>query len=261
MFLQRLYPILYRIGLVAFGGGCVIGIVYSLQTSGRPPSISLTAPHVRYIQSLAERRDYESAAAQILVAQELTSSYQVVPGLEPAFYGAVAVELLEREEKHLADKHFGRLLEAIAHLPSIPHDDKVLVDALAVAAEKSTYWFEQQQNPRSMENQIKLLNDVAWIRATHPDASFRDGAQAVRLATNVNDMLRGQNVSVLDTLAAAQAEIGEWRRAANTLRKAVGRAEATSVPAAVVADMKKRLSLYEAQKPYRDPGMKSGKAD
>ena len=48
------------------------------------------------------------------------------------------------------------------------------------------------------------LNNLAWILATSSDASMRDGARAVTLATRAVQVSGGRNPSFVRTLAAAQ---------------------------------------------------------
>jgi hypothetical protein len=62
-------------------------------------------------------------------------------------------------------------------------------------------------------------------------------------------MSGGDTPSVLDTLAAAQAAVGNTRRAADTLRKAIK----LSVAAGLAVDpLLARLKLYEAGKIFRE---------
>ena len=56
------------------------------------------------------------------------------------------------------------------------------------------------------------LNSLAWIEAAHPDAKLRNGKEAVQLAETAAE-LRKDDVSTLDTLAAAYAEAERFREA------------------------------------------------
>ena len=62
------------------------------------------------------------------------------------------------------------------------------------------------------------LNNVAWVRATAADAELRDGREALELAQRA---LRngGENPVVLRTLAAAQAENGQYADATATAER------------------------------------------
>jgi Flp pilus assembly protein TadD len=62
-------------------------------------------------------------------------------------------------------------------------------------------------------------NNIAWVRATAADADLRDGKEALNLARLA---LRngGENPAVLQTLAAAQAENGQFEEATSTAQRA-----------------------------------------
>lgn len=54
---------------------------------------------------------------------------------------------------------------------------------------------------------------LAWLLSTCPDPSFRDGAQAIELATRACNMTGWKNATALEALAAAYAETGDFNQA------------------------------------------------
>jgi hypothetical protein len=56
-----------------------------------------------------------------------------------------------------------------------------------------------------MHNHIAAQNNLAWILATHRNAEFRDGQEALRLATRVVQQTGEGDPFLLDLLAAAPA--------------------------------------------------------
>ena len=95
------------------------------------------------------------------------------------------------------------------------------------------------------------LQSLAWILATHEDAEFRNGAEAVELAERLCRLTRQENPAHLDTLAAAYAEAGRFSEAAATARKAAElarKAELKELP----AQIEKRLQLFDSGQPYRE---------
>jgi hypothetical protein len=52
------------------------------------------------------------------------------------------------------------------------------------------------------------LNNLAWIRATHPQAEFRDGLEAVRLARRACELTGYKEPMPMETLAVALAQTG-----------------------------------------------------
>ncbi|NQU21636.1 MAG: tetratricopeptide repeat protein [Candidatus Nealsonbacteria bacterium] len=100
-------------------------------------------------------------------------------------------------------------------------------------------------------NLVPALNNLAWLSATHPLGHLRNGNRAVRLAERACQLIEPPPAALLDTLAAAYAEVGQFDRAVETAEKAVALAEQASKGAA--ADpIRARLDLYRQQKPFRD---------
>jgi Flp pilus assembly protein TadD len=103
---------------------------------------------------------------------------------------------------------------------------------------------------RTRPDDAKTLNNIAWIRSTHPDPRFRDGAEAVSLARRAVE-LSPDDPDCFDTLAAAYAEVGRFPEAGEAARKAVelaGRQNRQALAESIGA----RLRLYEAGTPFRE---------
>ena len=96
-----------------------------------------------------------------------------------------------------------------------------------------------------------LVNNIAWVLATHPDASFRDGPKAVQLATAACNSTDRKVRSFLDTLAAAQAEVGDFDAAVATAQRSLSMAEAEK-DAAATAKIRERIELFGRRVAYRD---------
>ena len=58
-----------------------------------------------------------------------------------------------------------------------------------------------------------MLDKLAWLLATYPDAKSRDGAEAVQLAERGCALTDRRIPALLDTLAVAYAEAGDFARA------------------------------------------------
>jgi len=74
---------------------------------------------------------------------------------------------------------------------------------------------------RQSPDDLDALNNVAWIRATHADASHRNGAEAVRLAEHARDRSPEPVAVLYSTLAAAYAEAGRFPQAASACERAI----------------------------------------
>jgi tetratricopeptide (TPR) repeat protein len=73
-------------------------------------------------------------------------------------------------------------------------------------------------------DQPQAMNILAWIRATCPDDSIRNGSQAVELATRACELSEFRDAGCLDTLAAAHAENGDYEQAIAFVSQAIDRA-------------------------------------
>ena len=94
-------------------------------------------------------------------------------------------------------------------------------------------------------------NNLARLLATCPDASVRNGAEAIRLARYAVEDLGSRDPLVLDTLAAAYAEVGRFPDAIRVAQQAASLA-AQQDNAALVESIKSRIQLYHAGKPSRE---------
>jgi tetratricopeptide (TPR) repeat protein len=99
---------------------------------------------------------------------------------------------------------------------------------------------------------VEALNNLAWLLAASADATIRDGAEAVRLATRACELTGHREPLMLGTLAAAQAEAGQFPDAVSTAEKAITLARAANQPA-VAQRNQELLELYRAGKPYLEP--------
>lgn len=103
---------------------------------------------------------------------------------------------------------------------------------------------------RANPKDVSARERLARLRATCPIPEFRNGRQAVELARKACEMTQYKSAPVLDTLAAAYAEAGQFDQAANWQNQALALAEATAKK-----DFQARLDLYAHAQPLReDPG-------
>ena len=180
----------------------------------------------QYRRALAIRPDYAEAHNNLAAAlasrgqlDEAMAHYRRALEIEPDYLAA-------HYNLGLALAGRGRFAEAIAH-----------------------YQKALQLKP----DYAAVLNELAWLCATCPDAAFRDGAAALDFARRAIQLSGGKTPELLDTLAAAYAESGMFAEAAVTVGEALDLARRQNKPA--LADkLKARLWLYDVlASPYREP--------
>jgi tetratricopeptide (TPR) repeat protein len=153
------------------------------------------------------------------------------------------------EQGH-AEQALPDLEAAIAIRPHFESGEEALArayEALGKGSEALLHWRKAQLiDPASVSARI----GTAWMLATAPDASLRNGPEAVHLAESVMNVQPG-DAEVLDTLAAAYAEEGQFSRATSTEIHGLEMAEAQANKA-LTAALRTHLALFAKQKPFRE---------
>ena len=102
-------------------------------------------------------------------------------------------------------------------------------------------------HPRSV-TLAKALSDRAWFQATCPNASFRNGRQAVRDARAACSLMAWKDENMIDTLAAAYAETGDFDSAARYATQAFAIKGIEPVDSKRI---QRHLALFEQHQPIR----------
>lgn len=95
------------------------------------------------------------------------------------------------------------------------------------------------------------LNNLAWVLATYPADTIRDGKRAVELAEKAAVLPGGEAPIVLRTLAASYAEAGDFSSAVDTAQHALDLATGQN-NTSLLATLRHEIELYQARTPYRE---------
>ncbi|NIM70661.1 MAG: hypothetical protein GTO48_09480, partial [Xanthomonadales bacterium] len=68
---------------------------------------------------------------------------------------------------------------------------------------------------------VAVANNLAWLLATCPEPRYRNGPRALRLARQACEATAHKSPPLLDSLAAAYAETGQFDQAVATTRQAL----------------------------------------
>ena len=115
--------------------------------------------------------------------------------------------------------------------------------------EKAVFHFQKALaiQPGFVEAQKKL----AWILATAPDATARNGSRALELALQADQLTGGSSPAVLRILAAAYAETGNFPQATATAERAYSIA-LMQADADLSEALRAEIGLYKNRTPYRE---------
>jgi tetratricopeptide (TPR) repeat protein len=94
------------------------------------------------------------------------------------------------------------------------------------------------------------LDHTAWLLATSPEASVRNGPKALALARQLARLSGGNNPVILDTLAAAYAETGQFPEAVDAAQRALALARAQN-KTALAETLRQHIKLFQAGSPLR----------
>jgi tetratricopeptide (TPR) repeat protein len=155
----------------------------------------------------------------------------------------------------------GRFDEALAHYqralqiqPNLAEAHTSAGDVFAAQGRLHEALWHYQEALKIRPRDPRAQRSLAWLRATCADASLQNGAEAIELAQQANQLTGGKQPEVLDTLAAAYAAAGWFPEALATARKALELARQRNNHALVDA-LQDRITRYEAGKPYRETPM------
>ena len=101
-----------------------------------------------------------------------------------------------------------------------------------------------QLNPKQLD---QTFNSLAWLLATSPETSVRNGQKAVQNASRACELSQWKESAYIDTLAAAYAEAGAFDQAVKFQKQVLQMTEGADRQR-----MQERLKLYEQHKPYRE---------
>lgn len=109
---------------------------------------------------------------------------------------------------------------------------------------------QQRTAVQRQPNDPALLSELAATLSSDPNASVRNGAEAVELAERASKQPGADKAEVLATLAAAYAEAGKFPEAKRTAEQAERLASAAGNPS-LAEQIRSRFELFKNGKPYR----------
>ena len=164
-----------------------------------------------------------------------------------AFHNYLGQALGETSQTDEAITNFERALQLS---PSLVEAHYYLGVALAMKGRRAEGLAHWRQALRKEPDNVQVLNEIAWVLATAPEAALRNGSEAVSLAEHAVKLTSAREPVVLGTLAAAYAETGRYGQATETEQRAADLA-ARQGNAPLAESLNQRLTLFERKTPIR----------
>jgi len=165
---------------------------------------------------------------------------------EATFYLGLA--LVEKGETDEGIKHIRRAAELA---PRAPDAHMHLGRIYAKQSKAREAVAEYKEAVKLSPNYPELLNNYAWLLATHRDVEIRSGHLAIELAEHACELTKYEVPLFVGTLAAAYAEVGRFEEAIKTAQKARDLA-ATQQQETLVKKNTELIALYQAGKAYHE---------
>ena len=172
---------------------------------------------------------------------------RIQPKLDLGYYDAGVIYNLTNRYKEAVD--------AMTRAIDLRQDDRGLARR---RSERGNAYFHLGQFKQAQDDFVAavrvdprdpdVLNNAAWFRATCPDPAFRNGKEAIELASRACQLDKWKDADQIDTLAAAHAEAGNFAEAERYQLKALS---LLSADEALSPKFQARLKLYRAKQPIR----------
>ncbi len=158
----------------------------------------------------------------------------------------------------------GRVAEAMVHYRKFLEIEPANVEARNILGTaliqrgRIREAIEQWQDALAIEPENgNAASNLAWVFATCPDDSIRDGRRAVELAEKALRISGGKIPMIFRVLAAAYAEDGRFSQAIESAQRGADLATSQS-NSGLAAELQSNIALYKAGTPLRDPSLATG---
>ena len=128
----------------------------------------------------------------------------------------------------------------------MPEAHNIIGSVTLMKGDQKTALSEFQIASMLKPENFNYSNNVAWLLATSPDKSLRNGDQALKIATQAVKLSRG-NAALLRTLAAAYASTGRFADALQTAKSAMSLATFQG-NRWLMENLQNEIALYESGK-------------
>jgi tetratricopeptide (TPR) repeat protein len=183
--------------------------------------------------------------------EEALDHFRAAVRLNPRYYQAQSNLALNLVRVGRADEAIAAARAALRVNPRFGQAHNTLGMALAQKGRPLEAIASYREALRLIPDWPPAMRRLAWLYATYPEDEIRSGAEAVRLASRASKRTGNKDALMLDTLAAAHAENGDFNQAVAGAERALAAAQAAK-DGPRADDIAARLELYRLGQPYRD---------
>jgi tetratricopeptide (TPR) repeat protein len=224
-------------------------IITSLTAVHATVPIIVTGPaHLRTAVKLCSKASDQLRNGDIAGAKRnVDAALRIDPKLWPALF--VRAQIYRSEGKY--DLAIQDCNEALRQYPGCVEASllrasvKVRLGKYAEALKEFNYLISLHPRPVTL---ARALSDRAWFQATCPDPSFRNGRQAVKDAKAACSVMQWKDEDMIDTLAAAYAETGDFASATRYAARALTIKNITPLD---TKRIQQHLTLFQQNRPIR----------
>jgi tetratricopeptide (TPR) repeat protein len=179
-----------------------------------------------------------------LAIQYMQKALQIEPDLPIACYN-LGNAYAEEQRFDLAIRYWERAIQLQPDYP-MPHNN--LANAFLLEGQTAKAIQEWKLALQYMPDLMSAQVNLAWVLATSPDPSLRDGPTAVALAERATQLSNGRYPRALQSLAAAFAENGQYADAVAAAQQALQMSRGNPGLAGTIQE---QLKCYQNHQPYR----------
>jgi tetratricopeptide (TPR) repeat protein len=176
-----------------------------------------TSAYQFLVSCLLESQRYNEAA-------EFGREWLAVSPYDVASHAALGSALAEKGDLVPAVQHLGYIMML---RPDLEQAHAQLRQILLSLAKEPDGLQRLREIAANAPDSPRMLDELAWLLATYPDSKSRDGVEAVRLAERACALTERRIPALLDTLAAAYAEAGDFSQAISVGEEALKRADSS----------------------------------
>ena len=217
-------------------------------TDGNVPIVVETGDAKRNVMKLCSDASEQLRNGDVASAKRnINEALRIDPKLWPALY--VRAEIFAREGKYEL---------AIQDCNEALRQNRSFIDAALLRANINVALRKYAEASKEFNSLIAMrpatvilaraLSERAWFQATCPEASFRNGQQAVKDAKAACSIVAWKDEDMIDTLAAAYAETGDFDSAVRYAQQALA---IKDISPRVAKRIHGHIALFRQREPIR----------